>query len=312
MPSGRTRPWECGPASASHCATTNLYVHEPNEQFLARLPGELAQEVRESPMGYAYDNDEVFAAYERAVANWDRRDGRLRVLLAPDWTPACSNDLYQRCRRVATEFDTGIMTHTIETRSEMQFNIKHYGVTAMERLQDIGLLGPDVSLSHFVWATDRDIEILADSGAVAASNPGSNLRLSTGICRVRDILDAGGRIAFGTDAISFSERNDMFQELRLASYLQRLPKGPEDEHGRLDSETLLRSAAANGALAARADDRIGSLDPGREADLLVMKRDRVFYPRKRYEFSPPLDVIVDRADRHRHRQRDGRRKARHR
>ena len=218
------------------------------------------------------------------------------MLLAPDWTPACSNDLYRRCRHVATEYDTGIMTHCIETRHEMQFNIKHYGMTAMERLNDIGLLGPDVSLSHFVWATDRDIEILADSGAVAASNPGSNLRLSTGVCRVRDIMNAGGRIAFGTDAISFSDKDDFFQELRLALYLQRIPLGAEPELGRLGSEAVLRAAAANGALAARADDRIGSLTPGRDADLLVLKRERVFERPRRFGISPVLDVILDRTE----------------
>ena len=274
----------------------NLYVHEPNEQFLSRMPADLAAEVRESPMGYALPIDEVFAAYEATVSTWDRRDDRIRVLLAPDWTPSCSNDLYRRCRHVATEYDTGIMTHCIETRHEMQFNIKHYGMTAMERLNDIGLLGPDVSLSHFVWATDRDIEILADSGAVAASNPGSNLRLSTGVCRVRDIMNAGGRIAFGTDAISFSDKDDFFQELRLALYLQRIPLGAEPELGRLGSEAVLRAAAANGALAARADDRIGSLTPGRDADLLVLKRERVFERPRRFGISPVLDVILDRTE----------------
>ena len=218
------------------------------------------------------------------------------MLLAPDWTPAVSDDLYRRCRSIATEYDTGIMTHCLETRSEMQYNIKRFGVTAMQRLADIGLLGPDVSLSHFVWATDRDIEILADSGAVAASNSGSNLRLSTGICRVRDILDAGGRLGFGTDAISFSDRDDMLQEIRLAAYLQRLPLGPEPEHGRLNSETVLRAAATYGAQAARAEDRIGSLANGKDADLLILDRKRVFERPDRFGISPVLDVILDRAE----------------
>lgn len=272
----------------------NIYVHEENDAFLARLPTELAAEVRASPMGYALPVEEVQAAYERVVLRWDGRGGRIRVLLAPDWTPACSDDLYQRCRQLATSYGTGIMTHALETRQEMQFNIRRYGVTALERLDRLGVLGPDVSLSHFVWATDRDIEILANTGAVAVNNPGSNLRLSTGICRVRDIMSHPGRIAFGTDAISFSERDDMFQEIRLASYLQRAPLGLET--GRLDSETVLRAAAANGARAARAEDKIGSLEPGRDADLLVMRRGRVFWPQKRWSVSPVLDVILDRCD----------------
>lgn len=272
----------------------NLYVHEDNEAFLARLPAELADEVRKSPMGYALPIDEVFQAYDRVVEAWDGKDGRIRVLLAPDWTPACSDDLYQRVRRVATEKATGFMTHMIETRSEMQFNMHAYGKTAMERLNDLGVLGPDASLSHFVWATDRDIQILADSGAVAVNDPGSNLRLSTGIARVRDIMNAGGKISFGTDSIGFSDRDDYFQELRLACYLQRVPTGFSE--GRLDSEAVLRAAIGNGAQAARAEDRTGSLTPGMDADLLVVSRKRVFWPRKRYEVAPVLDVILDRTD----------------
>jgi 5-methylthioadenosine/S-adenosylhomocysteine deaminase len=272
----------------------NIYVHAENESFLARLPRDLAAEVRASPMGYALPVDDVLAAYQRVVGQWDGRNDRIRVLLAPDWTPACSNELYMRCRKLATAYGTGIMTHTLETRQEMQFNIRRYGMTAMERLARLGVLGPDVSHSHFVWATDRDIEILADAGGVAVNDAGSNLRLSTGICRVRDILAASGAIAFGTDAISFSDRDDMFQELRLACDLQRVPLGLEV--GRLDSETVLMSACRNGARAARAEEQLGSLAPGKDADLIVARRDRVFWPEKRWSVSPVLDVILDRCD----------------
>jgi 5-methylthioadenosine/S-adenosylhomocysteine deaminase len=163
---------------------------------------------------------------------------------APDWTPACSDELYARCRLMADEHDTQLITHVLETRAEMLFNLQEYGKTAVRRLADLGILTPATVLEHFVWVTDQEIGIFADSGAVASNNPGSNLRLSTGICRVRDIMDAGGRMAFGTDGISFSDREDFFTELRLASYLQRLPR--DFERGRLDSEQLLRAAAGNG------------------------------------------------------------------
>src|SRR5262249_50088098 len=153
-------------------------------------------------------------------------------------------------------------------------NLRSYGKTAMRRLADIGVLKEDVSCAHFVWATDEDIAIARDTGVVPVNNPGSNLRLSTGIARVRDILDAGGRVAFGTDSISFSDQEDFFQELRLASYLQRIPT--DLEIGRLSSATVLRQAATSGARALRFERELGSLEPGKEADLLVLKRDRLF------------------------------------
>ena len=271
----------------------NIYVHGSNDAFLAKLPADLAAQVRESPMGYAWPVDQVVASYRELVKTWDGRDGRIRLILAPDWTPACSDDLYRLNRRLADEYGTGITTHALETRSEMIFSLKSYGKTAMRRLADLGVLGDDFSCAHFVWATDEDIAIARDSGAVPVNNPGSNLRLSTGVARVRDIMDAGGRIAFGTDSISYSDNEDFFQELRLAAYLQRIPA--DLEVGRLDSAKLLRLAATSGARAVRFEKELGSLTPGKEADLLVIRRDRIFWPPRKYDQVPVLDVILDRA-----------------
>jgi 5-methylthioadenosine/S-adenosylhomocysteine deaminase len=272
----------------------NLYVHEPNEKFLAGLPPELAEEIRRSPMGYAWPVDDVMRAFSRLHADWHGRDDRIRIVTAPDWTPACSDDLYRRARHVADEHDTGMITHALETRAEMMFNLEHHGKPGLRRLADLGVLGPSTVLEHFVWVTDEELSIFADSGAVASNDPGSNLRLSTGICRVRDIMDTGGRIAFGTDGISFSDREDFFQELRLACYLQRTPSVFERQ--RLDSEAVLRAAAENGARALGMEDTLGGLEPGRFADLLIVEKDRIMFPPGRYDAEPFLDVVLDRAD----------------
>jgi 5-methylthioadenosine/S-adenosylhomocysteine deaminase len=272
----------------------NIYAHESDERFLGRLPADLAEEVRGSPMGYAWPVDEVMASFMRLHGAWHGRDDRIRIVTAPDWTPACSDDLYLRCRRVADDHGTAMITHALETRAEMMFNLRAHGRTAVRRLADLGVLTPATVLEHFVWVTDDDLRMFADSGAVASSNPGSNLRLSTGICRVRYIMAAGGRIAFGTDGISFSDRDDFFTELRLACYLQRLPR--DFGQGRLDSEQVLRAAARNGAQALGLNGKLGSLEPGRYADLLIVGKDRIFFPPGRYSREPFLDVILDRAE----------------
>jgi 5-methylthioadenosine/S-adenosylhomocysteine deaminase len=272
----------------------NIYVHAEDGTFLASLPPDVAARVRASTMGYAWPTDEVLDAYRRVYAQWDRFDDRIRVILAPDWTPACSDELYLRNRQLATECGAGITTHVLETRSEMLFSLRAYGKTAMRRLADLGILGPDVSCAHFVWAGDEDISILADTGAVAVNNAGSNLRLSTGIARTRDIMDRGGHVAFGTDGISFSEHEDFFQELRLAAYLQRVPG--ELGRGRLDSLSVVASAARSGAQALCQPERLGSLSVGKDADLLVVRKDRIFYPPGKYARMRPLDVVLDRAN----------------
>jgi 5-methylthioadenosine/S-adenosylhomocysteine deaminase len=273
----------------------NKYAHEPDDAFLSRLSPELAAEVKASPMGYAWPIDEVMATFRHLADEWHGRDELVHVALAPDWTPACSDDLYRMCRKLADEYDTVISTHVLETRSEMVWNLKTHGVVATRHLADIGLLGPDVSFAHYVWATDEDIAVLADTGAIAVNNPGSNLRLSSGIARVRQMMARGGRVAFGTDSISFSEAEDYFAELRLAAYLQRTPH--RFVEGRLDSLALLRAAGDNGAAVVGWPGELGRLAPGFLADAIVVKRDRIFGPTARYAKTPVLDVILDRADR---------------
>ena len=245
-------------------------------------------------MGYAWPVDEIFRSF-RSLANiWHERDDRIRLIVAPDWTPACSNELYTACRNLADEFDTGLTTHCLETRSEMLYSLREYGVSALERLDNLNILGPDVTLAHFVWVTDEDIKRFSNSGAIASMNPGSNLRLSTGICRARDIIDNGGNIVIGTDGISFSGREDFFQELRLASYLQRTPD--EFGVGRLDSADLLRTIGENGARAMGWENRLGKIAPGYLADLLILRKDRIEFPRDRYLSTNLLDVLIDTAE----------------
>jgi len=276
------------------CRDQNTMVHEEDEAFLRRLPPELAEEVRQSPMGLAWPLDRVFGTYDTLLKQWHGRQGRIQIAAAPDWTPACSDELYLRCHRFATEHDTGMLTHAVETRSEAMFSMERYGKPAVQRLAELGVLDRRAVLEHFVWVTDDEIAMFADSGAVASNNAGSNLRLSSGICRLRDILAAGGRMAFGTDGISFSDREDFFQELRLACYLQRIPR--KFEEARLPSEDVIRAAAQNGARAVGREDKLGSLEAGRFADLLVVKKDRIFYPPGRYDAEPFLDVVLDRTE----------------
>ena len=187
-----------------------------------------------------------------------------------------------------------MITHVLETRAEMLYNVAAHGKPAVQRLADLGVLTPETVLAHFIWVTDEELAMFADSGAVCSNNPGSNLRLSSGICRTRDLLDAGGRVGFGTDGISFSDHEDFFQELRLATYLQRTPTTFGE--GRLDSTRVLASAAEAGAQALGLAGRLGELTPGHLADLLVVKKDRVFFPPGRFDAEPSLDVVLDRAE----------------
>lgn len=272
----------------------NRYTHEDDETFLARFSPEIADEIRASPLGYAWPIDGQFDLFDTLFTERDDARGGVRIILAPDWSPSCSDELYVRCREAADRYGAPLTTHMLETRAEFAWSNEHVGPSAVRRLADLDVLGDDVSFSHFVWATDEDITILADSGVTAVHCPGSNLRSAAGISRVGDISRAGGRVAYGTDGVSVGDREDFFEELRLACYLQRQPDRFSDH--RLDSETVLRGATETGADAAGFGDVTGRLEVGYEADLLCVSTERILFPRTRYASCDVLDVLLDRAD----------------
>ena len=271
------------------------YVHGDDEAFLASLPAELADKIRGTVIGYAYPWEETAETF-RALADthMDSANGRFRMMLNPDWTAATSDELYMANKALAREYGATLQTHCLETKYEMIYNIQNHGKTGAVRLADIGFLGPDTGVAHFVWASDDDIKAVVDSGAIIVHNPGSNLRLTSGVSPIRTALDAGAQVAIGSDSISVSDVDDLFEEIRLAGLLQRSNVMYGIESGRLASFDLLHGASHHGAVLGGFGDDLGTLTEGNRADLLLVDKTRIFIPGK-FDHSDPHDVIVDRA-----------------
>jgi 5-methylthioadenosine/S-adenosylhomocysteine deaminase len=270
------------------------YMHRDDDVVLAALPPGLRRLIESSPVGYAYPVESVFATFRAMFERYHQAGGPTHIMLAPDWGPACSDALLDANRRLASEFDTTLQIHLLETPYEMLETTLREGKSTVRRLYDLGFLGPDVSGAHCVWPTDDDIRILADTGVIISTQPGSNLRLASGISPVRDMLAAGVRIAIGSDGISMEDDNSLLTEVRLSGLLQRLPRS---EPGRVSSETLLRAATVNGPKAAGWTD-VGELAKGAQADLILLDKREFCWPPQRFAETDILDVIVDRAQGH--------------
>ncbi len=271
----------------------NRYAHEDDERFLSRFPDQLAEEIRSTPLGYAWPIEGQFELFHDLRDAWDDAERGVRVVLAPDWAPVCSDELYRRCVAASSELGVPLTTHVLETRAEFAWSAESGGGSAVQRLGSLGVMGGESSFSHFVWASDDDIARCAELGVTVVHCPGSNLRSAAGLCRLKDLQDAGCRVAFGTDGVSVGDTEDFFEELRLASYLQRQP-GTFADH-RLDSLEVLRGATEIGATAAGFGGIVGRIEVGMEADLLAVSKERIFFPEARYRDAKPLDVLLDRA-----------------
>jgi 5-methylthioadenosine/S-adenosylhomocysteine deaminase len=158
-------------------------------------------------------------------------------------------------------------THAAETRAEQADVLDRYGRSVIRHLDDLGLLDERTVLAHCVWLDDEEIAILARTGATVAHNPVSNLKLASGIARVPDMLAAGVRVTLGTDGAISGNDLDMWMALRLAATLHRAATLRATA---VSTAQALRMVTLDGAEALGAADRIGSLEPGKLADMILI------------------------------------------
>jgi len=269
----------------------NFLTYGDDDGFVASLPEVLRPAVRDLVTPGRISDDEFFATFERVYRRY--HSDRFRVFLGPLAPQWCSDAILQRIVRAAEEYDTGIHTHLLETRYQRLYGRRAYGRGLVPHLRDIGFLGPRVSFAHTVWLTDDDIGLLSEAGSSACHNPGSNLRLRSGVAPVLRMLAAGLNVALGMDSHGLNDDDDMWQEMRLC---HRLHRPPGLEQAVLTAAQLFHLATAAGAKAALWDGQIGSLEPGKRADVVLLDLEATGFPFTDPRISP-LELAVTRAKR---------------
>jgi cytosine/adenosine deaminase-related metal-dependent hydrolase len=160
-------------------------------------------------------------------------------------------------------------THLAETADEEEFCLEQFGRTPAQYVEDLGWLGPDVWLAHCVHLSDEAVARLGATGTGVAHCPSSNGRLGAGIAPVRKLLDAGTAVGLGVDGSSSNESGRMIGELHQALLAARYAGGPQA----LTARDCLRMATMGGARCLGRADELGSLEPGKLADLAVWRVD---------------------------------------
>lgn len=163
-------------------------------------------------------------------------------------------------------------THAAETRAERADIEARYGASVIRHLDALGLLDASTVLAHCVWLDDEEIAILARTGATVSHNPLSNLKLASGIARIPAMLAAGVRVTLGTDGAISGNDLDMWLSMRLAAVLH---KGAALDAGAVSTGQALDMVTRDAAVALGAADRIGSLEPGKLADMTLVDLGRV-------------------------------------
>ncbi len=227
------------------------------------------------PASMRQPTDAVLATAEEMGDGFDgAAEGRLRYVLNPRFILTCSDPLWKGIRDLAHRRGWPIHTHALEQQDETQAvrEIKD-GRDEIEYFADQGVLAADLRLAHGVWLTREHLERVQGQreGRFSVVHcPSSNLKLGSGIADLLAIRRAGVPVGIGCDGAACSNHLDNFHELRLAALLQKLKHGPEAFSG-LDA---LRLATSEGARALGLDDEIGTIEPGKSADLVVLATDR--------------------------------------
>jgi guanine deaminase len=205
---------------------------------------------------------------------WTYDRERIKPGLGPTIPLHCSDDFLVSCSRLSKDYDVVLQTHLAESKAQAVLGLRKYGCSLTAHLDKLGLLNERFSAAHGVWIGEDDIRRLADRGAGVVHNPMSNLRLGSGIAPARSLLNAGVRLGIGTDATNTSDGQNMFEVLRLASYLSRVTTRDLDQW--LSAEDVL-TAASEGSASILGFDRIGKLERGFKADIVFLDLGHINY-----------------------------------
>lgn len=214
----------------------------------------------------------IITQYEELIRDWsaDRdRDGDalVRLGISPAIASHCSDVLFKGLATLASEAGIGLHTHLAESKVQAVAGIKRYGKTLTAHLDDLGVLGANVTVAHGVWLDRDDITRLSDHGTSLAHNPGSNMRLGNGIADVRTMLDVGLNVGIGTDGARASDHQNMYEAMRLADLISRA-RGPDTDDGLTAAQAF--HAATLGSARSLGLDEVGRLEPGYKADIVFL------------------------------------------
>lgn len=254
------------------CNEMYFYPHEAAEAFAqAGMRAIVGITVLDFPTPYASGADDYL---RKGLAARDAWAGHSLIdfSLAPHSPYTVSDETLARVRVLADRLGAVVHMHVHETAREVSDSLDERGVRPLARLAELGLLGSDFLGVHAVHLDHSDIELLRTHRCSVAHCPTSNMKLASGIAPVVPLLDSGVNVGLGTDGAASNNRLDMLQEMRHASLLAKVSTLDATA---VSAHTALRMATLDGARALGIADRIGSIVPGKEADLCAITLDRI-------------------------------------
>lgn len=246
------------------------------------------------PSAWAGDTDQ-YLSKGLQVHDEYRNDPLIRTAFAPHAPYSVADGALGRIRTLADELEIPIHMHVHETADEIRHSQREYGERPLARLQRLGLLSPALVGAHMVHLEDEEIAAYAAAGAQVVHCPESNLKLASGFCPVYRLLEFGINIALGTDGAASNNDLDLFSEMRTAALLA---KALANDASALPAQQALRMATINGARALGIEQDVGSLEPGKSADIAAVDLGNIecqpaYHPVSQLVYATSRDKVSD-------------------
>jgi len=214
------------------------------------------------------------------IKNWDNAfNGRIKAIYGPHAPYTCTPEFLIKIKEKANEIGTLVHIHVSETKHEVEEIKKRYGKTPVRLLDEIGFLDDNTVIAHGIWLDDEELKILKERRVSVVHNPVSNLKLASGIARVKDMLEIGINVCLGTDGAASNNTYNLFEEIKMTSLLQKVITGKADA---LHAKDILLMATRNGYRAYKMNG--GEIKQGMLADIILIEK-------RRFNYCPSYDPL---------------------
>jgi 5-methylthioadenosine/S-adenosylhomocysteine deaminase len=240
------------------------------ETKAAGMRGVLGETFIDFPAPDNKSEAEMLAYTEKFLKRW-QGDPLIQAAPAPHSIYTCSRKTLQDSAALARKYQAPILIHVAEMKKEWEDSEKQNGMSPVGYLNSIGVLGPDVVAAHCIYVDETDRELLAQKQVGCVHNPSSNMMLASGVSPVPEMRAAGVAVGLGTDGPAGSNNDlDLLEEMDLAAKLAKITKMSPTA---LNAKAVVEMATIDGAKALHMDKKVGSLEPGKKADLILISLD---------------------------------------
>ena len=248
----------------------DMYYYEDDVADATRAAG-MRGVLGETLIGFPSPDSKTSAmavAYTESFLKHWQGDPLITPAVAPHSIYTCSEALLQEAAALARSHQAPLLIHMAEAPFEIEKSRQEHGLSTVQYLARIGLLGPNVLGAHCIWLDQADVQTLAHYGVGCSYNPSSNMKTAAGSMPAAELLSAGVPVGIGTDGAASNNNQDMFEEMDLAAKQQKLVRM---DPRALSAQQVVEMATITGARALHLEHQIGSLEVGKKADLIVVE-----------------------------------------